>query len=1237
MLPFNLIPHFILERLEDGERHGRFPATTLFVDISGFTAVTENLMPHGQAGLETLVNILDALFAPLIQAVYERGGFIITFAGDAFTAVFPAPVEMAQAVAAGWQVRQAMANGRQTTPYGTFSFTVKAGLAAGEVQWDIVTADDGQRALYFFQGIAIDRCAAAEHLAGPGDFVMTADVYQAVQSEVTAVPQADHFRITHFDLPPLPASPPPPPSLVAPSHLFFPPEVWQQTHRGEFRRVISLFISLPGVRTRTQLAAFLQIVFDRQAQYGGLLNHLDFGDKGCYLLLFWGAPGSYENDISRALDFVLDLQAQSSLPLQAGIAQRMAYAGFAGSSWRRTYTCYGRGVNLAARLMTNAPLGEIWLDERVAHYAGRFFDLESVGEKEFKGFKEKQAVYRLVERKEVAEIFYQGPFVGREGELAQLAQFLQPVLNGRSPGLLLIRGEAGIGKSRLVHALQTAEALNPPAVCWALCQTDQVLRRPLNPFRYWLQRYFDQSPAQSEARNKRNFTRQLDQLIEETADPPLKQELNRARSFLGALVDLFWLDSLYAELAPRLRQENTTLALIALIQAESLRHPLILHVEDAHWLDQESQHFLVDLGPHIADYPVAFMITARPDDPSTPLLPTAVIQQELHLSALPHQEIEVYVSQRAAHPLPPEWLTLLIKRAEGNPFFAEQILLYLEEQRITPSGEKLAAADLETILPRNVRDVLIARLDRLTQGVKEVVETASVLGREFETQLLSFMLQLERHQAMPPEMLRHQLTEAEQHAVWYALSEIRYIFRHTLMRDVAYELQLLARRQVLHQLAITALETVYAPDLAAHYHQLAYHAEHGRDADKQRLYYRLAGEAAQATYANETAVHYYTLLLPLLPEPEQSPIHRQLGHLAEMAGQWEQAKTHYQQAVSKVQGYQETDMALAQADLGDLLAEQGDYQFAHHWLQQALATFSRVQEARGISNTLYQLGEILWRQGHYQEAQSHFERSLEVSRAAGEQKQIASSLSGLGIVAEMQGDYPRSMALYEESLAVQRQIGHKYGISVMLNNLGIAAKNIGDYGRARALLAESLAIKQEIGNRAGVAITLNNLGEIALLQEDVVIAERYFQESLTLKQQTGNKRGMAITLSGLSHVASLRGDFAQAQRFLRQSMFLYQEVDDQRGILFDLAAFVSLGVKSNLPAQKLGRLGAAVVTLLLQLHTTLDPEDDSVFTESVRQIRQQLGEEMFQSVWAEGQNDSLKTALALAQEMEVAQ
>lgn len=1231
MVSFNLIPHFVLERLSAGERHGWFAAAALFVDISGFTAITESLQPHGAAGVETLVNVLDALFAPLIQAVYARGGFITTFAGDAFTAVFPDPIPTAQAVAAGWQIQQAMRDSRQSTPYGDFLFTARVGLATGDVIWDIITTPDGQRALYYFQGSAIDRCAAAEHLASPGDLVVTADVYNVIQTIGAAAVLADHYRVTWFmPLSEVPQTAHHSPLPSIPLHLFLPLEVQQQTSRGEFRRVISLFISLPDARTHTQLAAFVQIVFALQAQYGGLLNHLDFGDKGCYLLFFWGAPISYENDVTRVLSFALELQTRSSLPLKIGITYRMAYAGFVGVSQRGTYTCYSQGVNLAARFMTTAPLGDIWLDERIAHLAHQYFDLEFVGEKSFKGIQEKQSVYRLLERKEEAQLSYQGSFVGRKTELTTLTQFLQPLTLNRSPGFCLILGEAGMGKSRLVHTLQLSAPLKQRPVLWALCQTDQIVRQPLNPFRFWLHHYFEQSAAQSEGRNKRNFTRKLEQLITASTDLTLQQELNRTRSLLGALIDLSWPDSLYAELSPQGRLENSFLALTALVQAESRRQPLIIHLEDAHWLDADSYNFLGHLATRIADFPIALLITARPEGETSGMGgPNIIIRQQISLPPLPAQEIETVIASQVAHPWPAEWLALLVERAEGNPFFAEQIVLYLEEQGMQVGEKPLA---LETILPRDVHTLLIARLDRLTQEVKEVVQTAAILGREFEVQLLSFMLQ--NNSQRPPESLQHLLAEAEHQAIWSALSAIRYLFRHTLMRDAAYQLQLLQRRRALHGLAITALETVYADDLAPHYATLAYHASQSQDVGKQRVYYRLAGESAQAIYANDTAIFYYTALLSLLTVAEQSSVHRELGHLAEMAGRWEEAKSRYQQAIACAQGHDRLAVAQAQADLGDLLSDQGDYAAATLYLHQALDIFITAQDAQGISNTWYELGEIAWRQGHYQEAESDFAQSLAISQEAGIQIQTANALSGLGIVAEMQGNYDQAVTFYTDALTIHRQIGNKYGTAVMLNNLGIGFKNLRDYSRAIASFEESLALKREMGNRAGSAITLTNLGDVALLQGDIAAAEQFLHESLLLKQEMGQKRGQAITLSGLAQVASMRGEHEQAQQYLRQSLILYEEVQDKRGLLYDLVAWILLGMKRGWPLPEMARLGGAVETLLQQLHASLDPEDQLLFEEAQETARTQIGDRLFAWHWAEGQKLSLEGALALAYQME---
>ena len=140
----HLVPRFILQKMAVGEKNGRFSAATLFVDISGFTAVTEQLMRYDRAGAETLANVMAAIFTPLVEAVYARGGFVAGFAGDAFTAVFPTANPL-QATAAAWEMQQLMASiGRQTTPYGTFTFAAKVGVALGAVDWGIVGDEAGQ-------------------------------------------------------------------------------------------------------------------------------------------------------------------------------------------------------------------------------------------------------------------------------------------------------------------------------------------------------------------------------------------------------------------------------------------------------------------------------------------------------------------------------------------------------------------------------------------------------------------------------------------------------------------------------------------------------------------------------------------------------------------------------------------------------------------------------------------------------------------------------------------------------------------------------------------------------------------------------------------------------------------------------------------------------------------------------------------------------------------------------------
>ena len=307
----------------------------------------------------------------------------------------------------------------------------------------------------------------------------------------------------------------------------------------------------------------------------------------------------------------MDLQAGASIPVSAGVTYRIAHAGAIGGALAEEYTCYGRGVNLAARLMTASSPGEILVDEEIARRAEQRFDLDFIGERSFKGFAARQRVYQLVDRKEGHDDLFRWPLVGRTGELRQLEAFVQPLGRGDCAGAALILGEAGIGKSHLVHALRHLPAVEALGAAWALCQTNQTLRAGFGPFRQWLMDYFGQSPTQIEARNKLAFNRRIEHPGGRGRDAALGRELDRTRSFIGALLGLHWPDSLYEEVDPEGRFENTVEGLITLVLVESLRQPVILHLEDAQWLDADSLALLERLWRRIDGRPVAMLLTAR--------------------------------------------------------------------------------------------------------------------------------------------------------------------------------------------------------------------------------------------------------------------------------------------------------------------------------------------------------------------------------------------------------------------------------------------------------------------------------------------------------------------------------------------------------------------------------------------------------------------------------------------------
>lgn len=1198
-----LTPQFILEHVQAGENHGRFTAVVLFMDTFGFSRLTAALMTHGKVGAEILSDLLTAVFAPLIEYVYQHGGYIAGFAGDAFKAIFPAelPDCWLHAWAAAAKIRQHLATQAvYTTPVGDFEFAVRVSLAAGDVDWAVWAGEDkdtAQSHACSFYGEALDQAVLGESFAKQGEIVATTAVFERLRTDTTGQivatsldAEAEGFVCLEKSEAVLPSplrGAEPPTANVPIASRFFPRHLLNSPLRGEFRPVYSVFITVETVPPLETANSFMPAFFRLLSQYDGYLCRMGrFGANtpGISLLLFWGAPTSHENDGERVLQFLLDLRAATKLRWRAGVSWQTVFAGFVGSRWQEEYTCYGMSVILASRQMSAAAWGDIWLDRETAVRASTDFYATSLGHLPFKGFAEPQEVFSLNGRCQTVEVgHFQTKLVGREAALEQLKTAVAPIFAGKFGGLVLVTGEAGIGKSHLVYELKRQLIIDDKAAgsfVWLHCAADEILRQSLNPFRTFLYTYFLQSPEQAEATNKQHFVARYERLVAQTPQAALRQELERTRSFLAALVNLHFSDSLYEQLDSKLRFDNTLTALKTFFLAIATAQPLILEIEDVHWLDADSLRFVQLLMQLVAFTPLLVVATSRPQIPSE-LEPAKVVT----LTKLSQNNLVELTRSHLDLPPNKQLLELLQERSGGNPFFAEQILLYLQEnQFLAADGEEwgLVNQDLTAVLPVDVQAVLISRLDRLTQAVKEVVQMAAVIGREFEVQILSRILQ-------GKEELPQLVETAVQQAIWTELDQLRYLFRHALLRDAAYEMQLRSRLRTLHQTVAEAIEQLHASHLERYYPDLVYHFRHAYMPAQELAYAQKAAEKAIDDFANADATTYLNRVLVLLPDEavtlrfqtlmQRATVYDVMGEMvavtadlsalerlieampeAERTGRL--IEVILKRAIhAHVQG--QAEVALREAETAVALADrmdspswqsqahyqlarvqtgQGDYEAARASYLRALSLVQEIGDDILEAHVINGLGIIGQETGNYAEAEKHLNDALARFEALGKQTDVAHVLNNIAAVQNDQNKLDAGLATIERCSRLHQKIGNKRGYGIALLTWANLCVDLGRFSQGAALYKEGAALYRETGNRNNVAIANLNLAvlyiQLGLRQQ----AAALLAEGLTLTQETKAKYIQTGCLMALGYLAVLEQELATAQAYLDEGLMWAEEI-----------------------------------------------------------------------------------------------
>jgi class 3 adenylate cyclase/tetratricopeptide (TPR) repeat protein len=660
---------------------------------------------------------------------------------------------------------------------------------------------------------------------------------------------------------------------------------------GERKQVAVLFADLKGSmelladrdpeEARKILDPVLERMMEAVHRYEGIVNQV-MGDG---IMALFGAPLAREDHAVRACYAALrmqeavktyadDMRRAEGVPIRIriGLNSGEVVVRSIGSDLHMDYTAVGQMTNLAARMEQMADPGTILMTSSTLRLAEGFVQVQPLGPVSVKGVPAPVETFSLTgatavrSRLQAAAARGLTRFVGREAETGVLLKALERARSGRGQVVAVV-GEPGAGKSRLVweftHSDHTQGCLVLEASSVSYGKASTYL-----PVIDLLKGYFQLEPRDDARKIREKVTGKL---------------LSLDRALESCLTPICWLFDLptwepeWERLAAAVRRQRLRDSIRRVLLSESQVQPLVMIFEDLHWIDGETQTLLDSIVEGLLPgVRVLLFVSYRPE--YTHGWGSKTYYSQARLDALPSTTAAKLLQAL----LGPDssvaaLMPMLINHAEGNPFFLEESVRSLVESQILSGARgahRLARPIGALDIPASVQAILAARIDRLSQDDKRLLQVASVVGKDVPVALLQAIAEL------PDEALRDGLNRLQATEFLYETGlfpDLEYSFKHALTHDVAYAGLLHERRRALHARATAAIEVVFADRLDDHIDRLAHHAFEGHRWDAALMYARRAGQRAFARYANREAVTFL----------EQALV--ALGHLPETAEIREQA------------------------------------------------------------------------------------------------------------------------------------------------------------------------------------------------------------------------------------------------------------------------------------------------------------------------------------------------------------
>ena len=960
---------------------------------------------------------------------------------------------------------------------------------------------------------------------------------------------------------------------------------------------------------------------------GIILAHGGRIDKhiGDGVMALWGVDASREDDPERALRAALAMQQElaalsARLFIPAGGGSQAQTAGSAGLQMRigmhsgpvllgevganREFTALGDTVNTANRLESAAPADQVLISHSLYQRVQGIFDCQPTPTLQLRGKSRPLRAYLVNGLR--PRVFWgnkrgvegvETHMVGRQAELERLQSAFQQVAEQRQEQFITILAEAGLGKSRLLYEFllwldgqRQANIKNQPRVYKG--RADEEMQHIPNAV-VWdvVTNAFNILENDPPAVIQQKLQTGIAEILQERPATDLHPGIDaagiemRAR-VVGRLLGFDLAEATAgteadpgAEAAPSSdprQARNRAMGYIAeYLQAAASQQPVVLMLDDIHWADDSSLDILLYLGQLLANQPILIVCAARPIlYERLPLWDEALtFSQRMELNPLSPQDSLALVDEilQKLQDRPAELREMVVKNAEGNPFYVEELVKMLIDDGVIQVGEESESDETHPWrinpdrlavlrLPATLAGILQARFDSLPLEERLVLQHASVVGRTFWDQALNYISKRAANIEQPggqaarsqpvEQAIREALASLHSremifpHPASVFESSREYTFKHALLRDAVYQGILKRQRRDYHALVAEWLIQQGSGRTSEIIGLIADHLEQAERTEQALAYLRQAGEQAAVQFANLEAIQYFTRALNILPATD---IHTRLELLLL------RENIFALQANRPAQEKDQAEMQQLAEELGEdcwraevllrrarYAQQTSNYATAITWARQA-ARLARACASPYVRAAAHlEQGRALYRQASYVEATVQLEQALLLAE---EQPIIAADiLQTLVIVSLHQGRQVASQRYLEQALQIVRQSGDRQTEGNVLASVGSTLNDRGNYAQAQHYLNQALAVFKEIGDRHGQAISLQQLGLATDKQHHYEKARTYYLQAQAIYHATGDRLGMAWMSDAIGSLLQYQGQPMQAVPHFEEALALYHSI-----------------------------------------------------------------------------------------------